>query len=267
MGKFVVLSLVLHLIVLYTNICRKINTNFEQIENTKKYKIRVLKIRDVASEKFSLEKIDELKVRLFNNLDRNSVEELVLPEKKADIEKKSIEKDIVKKPLVLNSPPLTYPLPVYSSEKLNIKNDIRKNNDFTTININNKRQYNHFSSAIYNIKNDYPAKNNNSKKPDDSFEQYIQLYRDEIFTIVYRKFEKYTKNKKFINKDDSVILNVNISQDGKILEVTIKKASADEKLNKLCLDIIREVAKFPPFPKVLEVDVIKLTIPFKIKLP
>jgi hypothetical protein len=113
-----------------------------------------------------------------------------------------------------------------------------------------------------------PNSSTSSEKDDAQlFKKYIQLYRDEVYALVYRKFEKYAKNKKLTNNEEVVVLSVLINQDGKILEVKFSKVSVLEELNQLCLKVIEEIGSFPSFPPILKVDVIRLTIPFRFTIP
>ncbi len=267
MHKFIGFSIVLHLVVLYTNIHQKIKSNFEGMENTKKAKITIIKVHDVTTEKFSIDKIELLNSRL-SYLKMEPKKELILLEKNKEpvMQRTDMIGNFPKQTATLNVPP-SYLAPVYSSQKLGRERsrdetEVKKGSN---VNLITTRAVS-TDSNLYKIKDDIGKKVGNGKDSEDKFKQYVQLYRDEVFTIVYRKFEKFTKNKR-LNKNDTVILNVSINQDGKILNIEIKEASRDEKFNKLCVDVIKEIAKFPPFPRVLDVEIIKLTIPFRIKLP
>lgn len=267
MGRFIVFSVALHLVVFYTNIHKRIKTNFEEVVNATKLKIAIVKIRDVTVEKFSVEKVESVNNRL-SDFKVDLKRELVLLEKKEEPVKQKVDTvtNFTKQSANLNVPP-PYLVPVYSSEKvgkkLGIESDMKKDFNANVV----STQVIPTDPNIYKIKDDIGKKIDNNKNSDEKFKQYVQLYRDEVFTIVYRKFERYTKNKKFVNKNDTVILSVSIDQNGKILSVDVKQSSEDEQFNKLCIDVIKDVAKFPPFPKVLDVEIIKLTIPFRIKLP
>lgn len=263
MWKFISFSIGVHLIIFYANLHYKVRYYFEEFKDNNKSKIRVLKVRDKKPEKFHFEKFEKLHTRLLTYI-KDSVKPPVLldKEEKPVRTQQNVLNNFTTRTINISNPP-SYMLPVYSSGKLTLKEKRTEQ----AVNINNNQEQSISRNEIYRIKEDINKNVKSVNKSDEDFKRYIQMYRDEVFTIVYRKFEKYTKNKKFKNKNDSVVLIVNINQDGKILNIDIQHPSMDDKFNKLCVDIIKEIGRFPPFPKVLDIDVIKLTIPFKVRLP
>ncbi len=271
----------MHLLLFFFDIHYKIKTEYADADQKHVSRITVLKVKnshkksDMQNKKRSVERkqVKNLHVKQFEfdklsmayekvakhvyEKDYNTVK---LPDEKHFIKvppkKEVIHSQTIKPTYNQHIPFLT---PRYSTEKIYIPQTAKKIFSKQSAAVSNNLKEDNF----YKVK----LKESEKKvyKKSANFDKYVAMYRDEVFLIVYRKFQKYIRNKRF--KNETAILTVNINQAGEVLDLSFKELSSNEEFNKLCKRVIEDIGNFPPFPKVLQVDIIKLTIPFKVRLP
>lgn len=87
----------------------------------------------------------------------------------------------------------------------------------------------------------------------------LSKYIDDIKTIINDKIE-YPVWSQNLNQKGNVAIEVTITEDGEILEITDKVTSRHETLNKEVRDAIKESEPFPPIPNQLRLDSTSITI-------
>ncbi|MFN7181649.1 MAG: TonB C-terminal domain-containing protein [Planctomycetota bacterium] len=258
MSKFILISAILHIIIFFMNMSNIVKNQYRAVMNQYTNKISILKVKQTPVEKINIETTDFLNENLIEKIENEKP--LMLPEREQFI-KTARQREIVNRQPDKNTPTINYfYLPLkYSGQKIPVNKPEDTKSPARPLVVNKPPSQSSNYIARYPEIRKEPTKSNSS-----NFDEFITDYRDAVYSIVYRQFAKYVKNKRF--KNESCVVEVSINSEGRVLNINFKKPSENEEFNLLCMNVIKEIGNFPPFPKVVDVEVIKLTIPLKINL-